>query len=184
MVSQMSGGGRSAGPHSEARGRVYRARIRCCLILAAASLAAPAAGQAGQVLPLTWAEPIEVAAGDAFHGPWRMNESRFLFVDDPTVAVGAGGGVGVAWADQARKDIYFQMFGADGTRFTLTYSGEGIDDPNFSMEFAKGAFIRLCAFRDFALNYYDKGRDDNKRKSFEKIEKGQPNIIPIPEQII
>jgi leucyl-tRNA synthetase len=52
-----------------------------------------------------------------------------------------------------------EMFGADGTRFSLTYSGEGIDDPNFSIEFAKGAYTRLCTLRDYAVNNYEKGRD-------------------------
>ncbi len=51
-------------------------------------------------------------------------------------------------------------FGTDGTRFTLTYSGEGIDDPNFSMDFAKGAHARLESWRDFAINNYDSGREE------------------------
>jgi leucyl-tRNA synthetase len=51
-------------------------------------------------------------------------------------------------------------YGADATRLTLTYSGEGIDDPNFSMDFAKGAGSRLTAWRDFAINSYNKGRDE------------------------
>jgi leucyl-tRNA synthetase len=57
------------------------------------------------------------------------------------------------------RDV-IKMFGADATRFTLTYSGEGIDDPNFSMDFAKGAYSRLTAWRDFAINNYNKGRDE------------------------
>jgi leucyl-tRNA synthetase len=57
------------------------------------------------------------------------------------------------------RDI-IDMFGADGVRLTLTYSGEGIDDPNFSMDFAKGAYARLCAHRDFAINNYNKGREE------------------------
>ncbi|UCE38171.1 MAG: leucine--tRNA ligase [Thermoplasmata archaeon] len=57
------------------------------------------------------------------------------------------------------RDI-LDRFGTDGTRLTLTYSGEGIDDPNFNMDFAKGAYARLEAWRDFAINYYDKGRKE------------------------
>ncbi len=49
-------------------------------------------------------------------------------------------------------------FGADATRLTLAYSGEGIDDPNFSMEFAEGALSRLQSLRDFAINNYGRGR--------------------------
>ncbi len=45
-----------------------------------------------------------------------MNESQFDYVDDPTVAIDATGTVGVAWADQSRKDIFFQIFGPDGKR--------------------------------------------------------------------
>jgi leucyl-tRNA synthetase len=50
-------------------------------------------------------------------------------------------------------------FGADGTRLTLSYSGEGIDDPNFVMDIAKGANTRLEIWRDFAINNYNSGRD-------------------------
>jgi hypothetical protein len=45
-----------------------------------------------------------------------MNESRFRYVDDPTVALGGTGVVGVAWADQLRKDVLFQAYSVDGRR--------------------------------------------------------------------
>lgn len=61
-----------------------------------------------------WREPVELARGEAHVGPWRMNDSDFRYVDDPTVALTPGGDVGVAWADQARKDIYFRRYNADG----------------------------------------------------------------------
>ena len=64
--------------------------------------------------PIDWTEPIEVASGDAYQGPWRMNKSRFRYVDDPTVALDGTGAVGVAWADQLRKDVLFQVYSADG----------------------------------------------------------------------
>ncbi len=57
------------------------------------------------------------------------------------------------------RDI-LDKFGADSTRLALTYSGEGIDDPNFNMDFAKGAYNRLEAWRDFAINSYEKGREE------------------------
>ena len=63
---------------------------------------------------VTWTDPIEVAAGTAFRGPWRMNDSAFDFVDDPTVAIDARGRVAVVWADHARKDLFFQRYGPDG----------------------------------------------------------------------
>ncbi len=65
-------------------------------------------------LPVTWGQRIEVAKGKAFRGPWRMNESVWHFVDDPTVAITDEGNVGVAWADHSRKDILFQVYAPDG----------------------------------------------------------------------
>jgi len=43
----------------------------------------------GQTDPpgVTWGDKIEVASGGGYQGPWRMNESEFEFVDDPTVAI-------------------------------------------------------------------------------------------------
>jgi hypothetical protein len=43
-----------------------------------------------------------------------MNDSRFHYVDDPTVALDGTGGIGVAWVDQLRKDIFFQAYARDG----------------------------------------------------------------------
>ncbi len=63
---------------------------------------------------ISWDAKIRVSSGDAVKGPWRMNRSKFLYVDDPTVAIGEQGHVGVAWADQSRLDIFFQQFGPDG----------------------------------------------------------------------
>ncbi len=64
--------------------------------------------------PVNWAKPIEVAAGDAHRGPWRMNESQFHYVDDPTVAIDGEGRMAIAWADQREQDIYFQLYSPDG----------------------------------------------------------------------
>ena len=63
-----------------------------------------------------WGAPIVVATGEGHRGPWRMNESDFRYVDDPTVAIGAAGDVGVAWADQQARDLYFQRYDSDGTK--------------------------------------------------------------------
>ena len=60
------------------------------------------------------AERIEVDAGNAERGPWRMNDSNFDYVDDPTIAITGDGHLGVAWADHSRQDIFFQMYGSDG----------------------------------------------------------------------
>src|SRR5919106_4968292 len=82
---------------------------------AVALSAAPAPGQT-DLSGVAWEEKIEVAAGDAYHGPWRMNESQFLYVDDPTVAINDADVVGVAWADQSRQDIFLQIYEPDGQR--------------------------------------------------------------------
>lgn len=93
----------------------YRTIDRLLGFLAVALMAVSAAGRADPP-HVEWAEPVEVASGDAFHGPWRMNRSRFLFVDDPTVAINDAGVVAVAWADQSEKDIYLQIYAGDGSR--------------------------------------------------------------------
>jgi hypothetical protein len=59
------------------------------------------------VASLVWLGSTEIAAGRGERGPWQMNESRYDYVDDPTVAIEERGGVVVAWVDQARKDVYF-----------------------------------------------------------------------------
>ena len=86
-----------------------------CVLLAATLIAAPASQQAG-ASGVTWEEKIEVASGDAYRGPWRMNDSEFRYIDDPTVAINEQGFVAVAWADQSRQDIFFQIYEPDGKR--------------------------------------------------------------------
>ena len=34
---------------------------------------------------VVWQERLEIDSGQAFQGPWRMNASQFLYVDDPAV---------------------------------------------------------------------------------------------------
>ncbi len=83
------------------------------VLLAVALIPAPAPGQADPS-GVTWEEKIEVASGGGYRGPWRMNESEFHFIDDPTVAINEQSFVGVAWADQSRQDIFFQIYEPDG----------------------------------------------------------------------
>ena len=75
--------------------------------IAAAVFARPDAG------PLTWHGSTAVAAGRAEQGPWRQNESRYDYVDDPAVAIDGRGGIAVAWVDQQRKAVLLQRL-ADG----------------------------------------------------------------------
>ena len=65
---------------------------------------------------LVWHGSADIAVGRAERGPWQMNESRYDYVDDPTVAVDERGGIAVAWVDQARKDVLFQRFSAEGRK--------------------------------------------------------------------
>lgn len=84
--------------------------------LLALALAAFAAASAQAAEPLSWHGSNDVAAGRAERGPWRMNESRFDYVDDPSVAIDERGEAAVVWVDQARKDVLFQRFSATGAR--------------------------------------------------------------------
>ena len=63
---------------------------------------------------LTWLEPIEVARGPARQGPWRMNDSEFHYVDDPTVGIDDGGRIVVAWAVHEQRDIFLQAYDQAG----------------------------------------------------------------------
>ncbi len=65
-------------------------------------------------VPMIWSKVIEIAQGEAFVGPWQMNASDWRYVDDPTVAIDSKGFVGVAWVDQSRKDIFFQLYSPEG----------------------------------------------------------------------
>jgi len=65
---------------------------------------------------LVWHGSTDIAAGRAERGPWQMNESRYRYVDDPTVAIDERGAIAVAWVDQARKDVLFQRFSAEGRK--------------------------------------------------------------------
>jgi hypothetical protein len=67
-------------------------------------------------LAIHWAHPVELAKGGGERGPWEQNNSRYDFVDDPSVAIMANGDSGVVWVDQARKDVFWQMVAPDGTK--------------------------------------------------------------------
>ena len=79
-------------------------------------LAAFATASAQAAAPLAWRGSAEIAAGGAERGPWRMNESRWDYVDDPSVAIDERGEMAVVWVDQARKDVFFQCFSATGAK--------------------------------------------------------------------
>lgn len=54
----------------------------------------------------------------------------------------------------------FERFGADVTRFTLMYAGEGLDDPNWETEFAKTVGAKLEQWYSFAIENYGRGRKE------------------------
>ncbi|MDJ0862777.1 MAG: hypothetical protein QNJ82_11115 [Gammaproteobacteria bacterium] len=90
-------------------------RRSLCVLLAASMFGASASGHS-EPPGVIWDQRTEVASGDAYYGPWRMNASEFHYVDDPVVAINEAGAVGIAWADQSRQDIYFQIYTPDGKK--------------------------------------------------------------------
>lgn len=78
------------------------------LLLTPASYGDAAADASG----IDWQEAIEVASGDAYQGPWRMNRSRFYYVDDPAVDIAGDGEVGVVWVDNRGQNVLFQKLDA------------------------------------------------------------------------
>ncbi len=71
-----------------------------------------ALAMAGLAMPT----PVEVARGEAHRGAWQQNESDFRYVDDPAVDLAPDGDAVVAWADQARKDVFLERYAPDGRR--------------------------------------------------------------------
>jgi hypothetical protein len=69
----------------------------------------------GSAVEIVWQSPLEVVRGAGERGVWQQNESRYDFVDDPTVAWSRQGELAVAWVDQQRKAVLLQRYAADGT---------------------------------------------------------------------
>jgi hypothetical protein len=86
------------------------------LLLFSVTIAGPVPGQAAPASDVNWNEKIEIASGGGYRGPWRMNESDYDYVDDPTVALNEQGSIAVAWADQSRKDIFIQIYDNRGRK--------------------------------------------------------------------
>ncbi|MBQ5949347.1 hypothetical protein, partial [Massilia sp. ST3] len=72
------------------------------------ALLAWAAVQGAPLPRIAWQEAVTVATGGGTKGPWRQNASHYDYVDDGAVAWLDGAGLGVAWADQRRKDVLFR----------------------------------------------------------------------------
>lgn len=87
-----------------ARGPAQAIRLRFLSLFLAACAPGAAAG------PIDWGPGVRVAEGGGTRGPWRQNDSDYDYVDDASVALGPSGEALVAWVDQARKDVFLQVF--------------------------------------------------------------------------
>lgn len=76
--------------------------------------AAPTLAEDQTQARIVWQEPIEVARGEAYRGPWRMNASDFRYVDDASVAINDHGETVVVWADQVQQAIFLQRYDREG----------------------------------------------------------------------
>lgn len=63
-----------------------------------------------------WQGSVEVAQGRGEKGPWQQNDSRYDYVDDPTVMLDRDGDIDVAWVEQGKKDVFFQRLSAKDAR--------------------------------------------------------------------
>jgi hypothetical protein len=89
--------------------------LRSFLVFISMLLAVSVAG-ANPAPSLAWHGSMEIAEGRGIRGPWQQNQSRYDFVDDPSVAVNDRGEIAVVWVDQASKDVFFQRLAADGKK--------------------------------------------------------------------
>ncbi len=83
-------------------------------LTAACAFFAVAATEVSEQPGISWSAPVDIASGPGQRGEWRQNESDWDYVDDPTVALQENGAAAVAWVDQKRKDVLFQIYERDG----------------------------------------------------------------------
>lgn len=95
---------------------MYARTLRWFLAIVLLLLPAVLSALANMAVPLVWQASTEIARGRGERGPWQQNESRYDFVDDPSVAINGRGDVAVAWVDQAAKAVLFQRFSAEGKK--------------------------------------------------------------------
>lgn len=69
-----------------------------------------------EIPEVAWTAPVSIASGNAHRGPWRMNDSDWDFVDDPSVALSDNGTAGVVWADHTEQDLFYQAVRQNGER--------------------------------------------------------------------
>lgn len=79
-------------------------------------LAVAFAARANPAPEFSWQGSIEIARGRGERGPWQQNQSRFDYVDDPSVAIDERGEIAVVWVEQGQKAVLFQRYAADGRK--------------------------------------------------------------------
>src|SRR5687768_6480149 len=95
----------AGGPTNMGECNTWRGKLLACLLLAAAGHGAA---------EIVWQPPLEIARGAGERGAWQQSESRYDFVDDPSVAWSPSGELAVAWVDQRRKAVLLQRYSAEG----------------------------------------------------------------------
>ena len=115
MDNPLAGEDQSRPPGLSIRDKIARMddASRCLVSLTIVLLLTPFPTRPQEI---AWNGPIEIATGEAYQGPWRMNRSEFHYVDDPTIALDEEGSVGVVWADQKRRDLFFQRYASNGDK--------------------------------------------------------------------
>lgn len=93
------------------RNNVFLALICACALASTRAFAQPNAPPESVV----WLGSTTVDTGGGERGPWQQNDSRYIFVDDPGVALDVRGEAVLAWVDQASKSVLLQRFGSDGS---------------------------------------------------------------------
>ena len=93
------------------------ARLGWLTSLVACLLLCPCTSSAAEIV---WQAPLEVVSGAGERGPWQQNESRYDFVDDPSVAWSPRGELAIAWVDQRRKAVLLQRYSAEGNAHLST----------------------------------------------------------------
>lgn len=100
--------------HRASTHRITRALRVFANVVAIAFAVASAPISTAAPASIAWEPIIEIASGGGTRGPWRQNDSNYDFVDDPSVALDAGGAAHVVWVDQRRKDVFYQVYERGG----------------------------------------------------------------------
>lgn len=88
------------------------------------------------------------------HWPRGFGVNGWILVDGQKMSKSLGTQINLGDA--------LEKYGADATRLALANAGEGLDDPTFDTQFASGAALRLIQWHDFAVNWWGKGRVNEK----------------------